>query len=141
MADSTLWWVLAGLAVAAELFSGTFYLMMLALGMAGAALSAHMGLSLPYQMVVAAAIGGGAVLVWHLYRRSRPLSPPAQANKNVYLDIGEVVQVDAWNADGTTSVRYRGAQWSAKLRSPGLMSTGAHKVAELQGSQLILEKI
>ena len=32
MADSTLWWLLAGSAIALELFTGTFYLLMLAVG-------------------------------------------------------------------------------------------------------------
>ena len=34
MADSTLWWLLAGAAVAVELLTGTFYLLMLGIGMA-----------------------------------------------------------------------------------------------------------
>ena len=33
MSDSTLWWLLAGSTVALELFTGTFYLLMLAVGM------------------------------------------------------------------------------------------------------------
>ena len=41
MAQSTIWWVLAGGFVAVELLSGTFYLLMLALGMAAAALAAQ----------------------------------------------------------------------------------------------------
>jgi hypothetical protein len=32
MADSTVWWLLAGAAVAVELLTGTFYLLMLAIG-------------------------------------------------------------------------------------------------------------
>ena len=47
MSDSTLWWLLAGAAVALELFTGTFYLLMLAVGMAAAALAAHAGAGTP----------------------------------------------------------------------------------------------
>ena len=36
MAQSTLWWLLAGTAVGVELATGTFYLLMLALGLAAA---------------------------------------------------------------------------------------------------------
>jgi membrane protein implicated in regulation of membrane protease activity len=43
MAQSTLWWLLAGTAVGVELATGTFYLLMLALGLAAAAVAAHMG--------------------------------------------------------------------------------------------------
>ena len=54
---STLWWVLAGLLVAAELLSGTFYLLMLALGVAAGALAAHAGLGLSAQVITAAVLG------------------------------------------------------------------------------------
>ena len=41
MAESTIWWLMAGSAVAVELVTGTFYLLMLAIGLASAALAAH----------------------------------------------------------------------------------------------------
>jgi membrane protein implicated in regulation of membrane protease activity len=37
LSASTYWWVAAGVAVAVELATGTFYLLMIALGLAGAA--------------------------------------------------------------------------------------------------------
>ena len=61
MANWTLWWLLAGAAVAVEMLTGTFYLLMLALGMVAGALAAHAGASAPMQLVVAALVGGGAV--------------------------------------------------------------------------------
>jgi membrane protein implicated in regulation of membrane protease activity len=45
MAETTIWWLLAGTAVAVELLTGTFYLLMLAIGLVAAALAAHAGLS------------------------------------------------------------------------------------------------
>ncbi|MES6050819.1 hypothetical protein U6S05_12095, partial [Cutibacterium acnes] len=72
MADSTVWWLLAGVAVAAELTSGTFFLLMLALGAAAGALAAHAGLGLSGQLVTAALVGGGAVAVWMRWRRRHP---------------------------------------------------------------------
>ena len=36
MAESTIWWLLTGTAVAVELITGTFYLLMLAIGLAAA---------------------------------------------------------------------------------------------------------
>ena len=67
MADWTTWWLLAGAAVAVELLTGTFYLLMLGLGMAAGALAAHAGL-LPVrgQLVAAAVVGFGAVAIWHV---------------------------------------------------------------------------
>ena len=45
MADSTLWWLAAGGLIAVELITGTFYLLMISLGLVAAALAAHAGLA------------------------------------------------------------------------------------------------
>jgi len=141
MADSTFWWLITGLVVAAELVTGTFYLLMLAIGLAAAALAAHAGLTMTVQLVVAALVGGGAVLAWHQVKRKSPPALRASANPDVNLDIGEVVQVESWLPDGSTRVRYRGAQWAAVSRAGSAPATGAHRIIEVQGSQLIIEKL
>jgi membrane protein implicated in regulation of membrane protease activity len=141
MAESTLWWLVTGGTVAVELLTGTFYLLMLAIGFAFAALAAHLGWSLSAQIIVAAVVGGGAVVVWHLRQTKRHLQEPAaQANANVNLDIGETVQIEAWNADGTADVHYRGARWTAIHRSGVSPSAGSHRVAELVGNRLLVDK-
>lgn len=139
MALSTIWWLLAGGTVVVELLTGTFYLLMVAIGLAAAALAAHAGLSLVVQIVVAAAVGGGAVVAWHWVRRPRPGDPSARADRSVNLDVGELIMIDAWNADGTATVRYRGATWTVVHR-PGITpSTGMHRVAELIGNRLLVD--
>jgi len=140
MTDSTLWWLMAGIAIAAELLTGTFYLLMLAIGLVSAALAAHAGASMAIQLVVAAAVGGGAVTAWHLVRPRQPAGP-ASANRDVNLDIGETVQVEAWNADGTASVKYRGANWTVVPVPGTVQTTGPHRVREVIGSRLVVEKI
>jgi membrane protein implicated in regulation of membrane protease activity len=141
MSEATLWWVICGVAVAVELTTGSFYLLMLALGFAAAALAAHAGLSAATQMVVAAAVGGASVLV---LRRLRGQSAPpldATQNRDVNLDIGETVHVDTWGLDGTAQVMYRGARWSAALaQSEGAAAPtpGNHRIVEVQGNRLIL---
>ena len=141
MAESTLWWLATGGAIAVELLSGTFYLLMLATGFAFAALAAHLGYGQSTQVVVAAVVGGGAVVGWHLRQMKRKnQEPPAQANANVNLDIGETVQIDDWYADGTADVHYRGARWTAVHRAGVTPSPGAHKVAELIGNRLLVDK-
>ncbi len=140
MALSTIWWLLAGAAVAVELLTGTFYLLMLAMGMAAGALAAHAGASLTVQMLVAAVVGGGAVMLWYLRRDQRPAEPPAQSNVNVNLDIGETIHIATWNPDGTADVHYRGARWTA-IHRPGVTpSAGTHRVAELVGNRLLVDK-
>ena len=141
MASSTVWWLIAGGAIVLELLSGTVYLLLLSAGFAAAAISAHAGAGLGTQLVVAAVVGVGAVIAWHLIRRNRPAEPPAAANRDINLDIGESIYVDAWNADGTASVRYRGAQWTVVPRAGATPSIGAHRVAEVIGSRLVVEKI
>jgi membrane protein implicated in regulation of membrane protease activity len=141
MAESTIWWLLTGAAVAVELLTGTFYLLMLAIGLAAAALAAHVGLSQPGQLVVAAVVGGGAVVGWHLVRQRRPKEPPAEANRDVNLDIGETVQITRWNPDNTTTVKYRGAQWTA-VPAPGTIPVaGPHRIREVVGSRLVVEQL
>jgi membrane protein implicated in regulation of membrane protease activity len=140
MAESTLWWLATGGVIVAELLTGTFYLLMLGIGCAAAALAAHLGLGLNGQMVLAALVGGGAVVAWHLRQMQRPTEAPAQSNANVNLDIGETVQIEAWNTDGTADVHYRGARWTA-IHRPGVApTTGPHRVAELVGNRLLVDK-
>ncbi|HEU5297439.1 MAG TPA: NfeD family protein [Burkholderiaceae bacterium] len=137
-APSTVWWVIAGLLVAVELATGTFYLLMLALGAIAGALTAHAGGSLSAQLVAAAIVGGGAVAAWHLRRTRQPAAPPAEANRDLNLDIGTRVQVSAWNADGTARVPYRGATWSARHGGSGTPRPGAHVIVAVQGNELVL---
>lgn len=138
---STAWWIGAGILLALEMTTGTIYLLMLALGMAAAALSAHAGWSLSGQITVASVVGLVAVLGWHLLRLRQRGARPARAERSVNLDIGEELQIDAWSPGGQTSVRYRGAQWTAVLRAGQLAEPGRYRVVELSGNRLIVEKI
>lgn len=140
MAQPTLWWLLAGAAVALELLTSTFYLLMIAIGFAAAAIAVHLGAGLTAQILVAAVVGGGAVVAWHLTRDRSRTELPAQANANVNMDIGETVQVNAWNSDGTANVQYRGANWTVMHRAGVSPSLGAHRVAEVVGNRLLVDK-
>lgn len=140
MAQPTLWWLLAGAAVAVELLTGTFYLLMIAIGFAAAALAAHLGVGPVLQTLAAALAGGGAVVAWHLKRDRSSIELPAQANANVNMDIGETVQVGAWNPDGTANVQYRGANWTVVHRPGVSPSAGAYRVAEVVGNRLLVDK-
>jgi membrane protein implicated in regulation of membrane protease activity len=136
---ATWWWIGAGLLIAAELWTGTFYLLMMALGMAGAALAAHWGLDASGQIVVAALVGGGATAAWHFQRARAPRSAPYQSNRDANLDVGERVTVTAWGADRTTRVNYRGASWLAVYRgSDASPAPGDFVIAAVDGNRLIL---
>ena len=138
---STLWWLMAGVAVVAELLTGTFYLLMLAVGLAAGALAAHAGLGNTAQILVSALVGAGTVLGAYVRRRSRPGEPSARADRSVNLDVGETVFIDAWQPDGTAVVKYRGASWTA-IHRPGITpATGPHRVAELVGNRLLVDPL
>lgn len=140
MAESTLWWLAAGALIAVELVTGTFYVLMVALGLIAAALGAHAGVAVAWQWVIAALVGGGSILVWRLVRGSQPQIAPARANRDVNMDIGETVHVDAFNDDGTCSVSYRGARWDAVLASGESAGSGGYTIVEVIGSRLVLKK-
>lgn len=135
---STQWWVVAGLLVAVELASGTFYLLMLAFGAAAGAIAAQLGAPTSAQLVAAALVGGGATALWHFKRFRTPRSAPAEANPDVNLDIGQSVRVDSWAADGTAQVNYRGASWSVTYRGAGVPAPGEHTIVAVHGSRLMV---
>ena len=142
MAESTIWWLLAGAAVAVELVTGTFYLLMLAAGMVAAALAAHAGVPLVAQLIVAAVVGGGAVLAWRWKLGKRPKTAHANANRDVQMDIGQTVQVLRWDAGRTAVVNYRGAQWSVMLAgNEPVPEPGLFQIKELNGNQLVVKKL
>ena len=135
---ATNWWILAGVLVAAELATGTFYLLMLALGAAAAAVAAHLGVGASGQLLAAALVGGGAVVGWHLKRSRSPAALPAGENRDVNLDIGERVHVAQWTAERTTRVQYRGSTWEARLAPGAPADGGAHVVSAVEGNWLVL---
>jgi len=141
MADSTLWWLLAGSAVALELFTGTFYLLMLAIGLAAGAIAAHAGAGTALQLVVSALVGSASVVGWYLIKRRSPADPSVRSMRSVNLDVGEVLQIDEWRSDGTASVQYRGAQWTVIQRPGNAPTPGAYRVAELVGNRLMVDKV
>ncbi len=135
---STFWWVMAGVAIAAELMTGTFYLLLVALGLAAAALAAHLGFSSGMQLATAALVGGGATALWHWRRSREPQAAPVPENRDVNLDIGERVHVVAWGADRTARVQYRGSTWTARLRPGAPAGPGQHLVVAVEGNWLVL---
>lgn len=135
-----MWWIAAGLAVAAELATGTFYLLMVALGLAAGGLAATAGQGLVAQLLAAAAVGGGAVALW-TWRRGQGSQPvDAQANPDVLPDIGQRVHVAHWREGGRVAqVHYRGAQWQARWQGPeAAPGPGDFHIVAVDGNELQL---
>jgi membrane protein implicated in regulation of membrane protease activity len=139
LSHASVWWIAAGVAVAAELATGTFYLLMIALGLAAGALAAQLGSAEPIQFLAAALVGGGATAFWHWRRVSGAAPPsPVASDRDVNLDVGERVHVSTWASDGTARVSYRGSTWAARLQPGAPAVAGEHVVAAVEGNWLVL---
>ena len=142
MADWSYWLAAAGVTVILELFTGTFYLLMIAIGLAAGSLAALLGLGPATQTLIAAVVG---VIATMLLRRSRYGRPQARVqagrDPNVNLDIGQTIHVPAWQ-DGAARVMYRGALWDVELdtsAAPGAApAPGQYTIREVRGSRLIV---
>ena len=141
MEPSTLWWTAAGVLLAAELITGTFYLLMISTGFAAGGLAAVLGASLVPQLLVCAVISIAATGYWHLRRARQPARPEAQSNRDVHLDLGETVHIDHWAEDGTASARYRGAQWQVQLAPHQPAVPGAHHIVAMDGNRLVVKPV
>ena len=141
MSDANLWWLAAGVMIAAELATGTVYLLMLALGLVAGAIAGHLGWSVTLQITVAATVASAATALWHWRRARHPMSAPANQNHDVLLDIGATVQVDRWDDDRTARLQYRGSTWSARLAGGGAARPGPHRISAVDGIWLILEPV
>lgn len=128
------WWVGIGVLLIIELMSGTFYLLMIALGFLLAGVSRLLGASSGMQVLVAAVFALVAVAavrtgkrLWRRRQQARDAiggngvssaGPVAlrtgQADPSANLDIGASVWVEQW-VNGRARVTYRGAQWDALL--------------------------
>jgi len=140
MTDLTGWLVLAGVLVVFEMLTGTFYVLMIAIGMVFGAAAAMLGFGLPVQILVAAVVGVVATGILHRSRFGRPLRQDAARDPNVNIDIGQSVQVETWT-DGKARVMYRGAQWDVDLAPGAIAGAGSFKIVEVRGSRLVVSNV
>lgn len=137
--SSAVLWLIAGLVLAgAEIFVGTFYFLVMGVACLGAALTAWLDMSTAWQLSVFAVLvlaGGVAVR----YLRDPKSAKEADALQNP--DVGQHVTIKAWNADGTATVTYRGAQWTAVAVSGTACQPGVFEIAEVSGARLVVKNI
>ena len=56
----------------------------------------------------------------------------------VLIDVGQEVQVLAWNDNGTARVNYRGTQWDATVASPAEARAQTMYIVDTRGSTLVI---
>ncbi len=136
MAAYIIWFLLALALLAAEMATGTFYLLVLAVALATGGGAALLDLSLPLQITLSAVVGiTGTVIL----RRSKITRPEPAENQN--LDLGQPVRVMQWHADGTLRVIYRGAEWDAEVAAADTPRDQPLFIESIRGSTLILSPI
>ncbi|SAK64043.1 NfeD family protein [Caballeronia fortuita] len=132
------WWFAAGALIVAELFTGTFYLLMIALGMIAGGIAYVIG-ALPHVQMGAAAVI--ALIAVAVLRRSRfgnwKQRNDASRDAAVNLDIGATLEVDQWR-DGRARAMYRGAQWDVELAPGETEGARFYRITALDGNRLIV---
>ncbi|RJX30857.1 MAG: NfeD family protein [Oxalobacter sp.] len=143
MSDWMIWSIAVVAVVILEIFTGTFYLLMIAIGLAAAAGAAWFGTGVTIQLIVGAVVGATATLALHLSRFGTPEKTAASRDPNAILDIGKTVNVNEWDEkDGgkrVARVMYRGAMWDVELEPGAESKPGVFIIQEIRGSRLIVK--
>lgn len=143
--DAWMWWLaVAGIIVIFELFTGTFYLLMFAIGLAAGALTSVLSHSVPLQMIIAALVGAGSTLALHKSRFGWRGRGDVARDPSMNIDIGQQVQIKIWHDQGngvyTARTKYRGALWDIQsMHCDG--TPGQYVIEEIQGSRLIVRPL
>jgi membrane protein implicated in regulation of membrane protease activity len=133
MTDYWLWWILAAILIGAELVTGTFYLLAVGIACAIGGAAALAGASGPMQLLTAGILAVVGTMLAHRWRRTRGEPAPQPG-----LDVGKRVHVEAWRADGTARVAYRGTHWDGVLASPTTPRRNTMYIVDTRGSTLVL---
>jgi membrane protein implicated in regulation of membrane protease activity len=144
MADWIVWFAMAGVMVICEIFTGTFYLLMIAVGLAAGGIAALLGAGNPAQLAVAAVVGMVATTALRRSKLGKRHPTDAARDPNVNLDIGQILAIDHWSSKGGTDVArvsYRGALWDAELAHGAVAQSGMFVIREIRGSRLIVSNV
>jgi membrane protein implicated in regulation of membrane protease activity len=131
------WWFVLGFGlVVAELMTGTFYLLVIAIALACAGVAAFFDAPLALQLVIAAAIGLGGSVWLRKSRFGRLHGRGVDLVQN--MDIGQIVHIERWSPNRTARAAYRGAQWDVELAPGEAMQAGEFVIRDIQANRLIV---
>ena len=134
--DKTWVGIIAGIAlVIAELATGTFYLLVLAVAAFAGAATAYLQQSFWTAAVIAAAVAAIGVIGVGRYRA------PAQVKGGSSLDVGQTVVFESWRseADRLARVGYRNSMWDARVLDVVPIAPGSVlHIRSVEGNTLIV---
>ncbi|MYZ44837.1 NfeD family protein [Schauerella aestuarii] len=133
-----IWFALAAVALIGEVATGTFYLLLVALGIAAGGVAAMLGWTLQWQLVAAIVVALAGLFVLRAVGVLKKRGVHTGRNVDANLDIGQTVEVEHWSADRAARVFYRGANWQAQLAEGESLEPGTFVINEIKGTRLIL---
>lgn len=132
------WFIAGSVLLLAELMTGTFYLLVIAVAFACAGLAHLLGASFVMQLLIAAVIGfGGSIAL----RKSRFGKSSVAADPLQQMDVGQRLQIAAWNESRSARAQYRGAQWDVELAAGEPATPGEFEIREVRANRLIVAHV
>lgn len=133
-----IWFVAAVALVIVELNTGTFYLLMVAVGLAAGGVGALLGLSPGAQTLVAALVAAVLIAGLRRTRFGKLRRGTAASDPDVNIDIGQELDVPAWDVNRCARVPYRGADWNVELAPDCAAAPGRYRIVAVRGSTLVV---
>lgn len=133
-----LWFAAAVVLVIAEMATGTFYLLMIACGVAAGGIAALLELDVPMQTIVAALVAIAAIVALRRTRFGKIQRRDAATDPDVNLDIGQELDVTVWDDARRSRVPYRGADWTVELVPDAAATPGRYRIVGVRGATLIV---
>jgi membrane protein implicated in regulation of membrane protease activity len=131
---STVWLVCALIALAFEFTTGTLYLLVFSIALAGGGLAALPGLPLEAQYLAASVSGLVALVAVTAWKRRNRRETPAMAD----ADIGQTVHILQMTGAHTARVHFRGTEWDARLLDDALVPGESGIIVGRDGNQLLV---
>lgn len=134
------WVVFAGILLITELFTGSFFMLMIALGFMAGALASLLGAGLTTQVIVTALTAAIATLCLQKYRSRKKTQHP---DTTINLDLGQSITITMWEKPRKTRAFYRGSWWDVELSDTEEKSpeAGEFIIQQIKGNCLLVESV
>ncbi len=132
------WFVIGFGLVVAELLTGTFYLLVIAVAFGAAGVAALLGAPMVLQLATAAAVSLGGTLWLRASRFGRRLHDRATSDHVQNMDVGQTLRVEQWAQNRTSRASYRGATWDVELVPGEEPTPGEFVIREIHANRLIV---